>query len=148
VYVANATSNTLSGYNGDSKGNDYTIGDASGAITAISGSPYRTGSSPSSVAVDPLDNFLYVANEGSNNISVYALGADGSLSALPSSPFAAGDGPSAVAVDPTGSFLYVANAGSDNVSVFAIGAGTGPMSAVSGSPYAAGSLPSAIAISD
>ena len=142
VYVANATSNTLSGYNGE-----YTTGDASGAITAISGSPYGTGSNPNSVAVDPLDNFLYVANEGSNDISAYSLGAGGSLTALTSSPFAAGDEPSALAVDPTGSFLYVANS-SGTVSVFAITATSGALSAVSGSPYTAEILPSAIAVSD
>jgi 6-phosphogluconolactonase len=144
VYVANAASNTLSGYYSLSG----TIQDGGGAITAISGSPYKTGSSPNSVAVAPLDNFVYVANTGSNDISAYALGASGALTALAGSPFTAGDGPSAVAVDPTGSFLYVANARSDNVSVFAIQAGTGALSAVSGSPYAAGTLPSAIAISD
>ncbi len=144
VYVANATSNTLSGYYSLSG----TIQDGGGAITAISGSPFLTGSSPNSVAVDPLDNFLYAANQGSNNISAYALDASGALTAVPGSPFTAGDGPSAVAVDPTGSFLYVANAGAGNVSVFAIDSITGALSAVNGSPYTAGTLPSAIAISD
>jgi 6-phosphogluconolactonase len=144
VYVANATSNTLSGYYIKI---GYTIPDGDGAITAISGSPYMTGSSPNSVAVDPLDNFLYVANEGSSDISAYSLGAAGTLTALTGSPFTAGDEPSALAVDPTGSFLYVANS-SGTVSVFAITASSGALSAVSGSPYTAGTLPSAIAISD
>jgi 6-phosphogluconolactonase len=156
VYVANATSNTLSGYKGNVNG--YI---ANGTITAMSGSPYTTGSSPNSVAVDPtqvantdnqgntsvLDSFLYVANEGSNDISAYSIGAGGTLTALTGAPFTAGDEPSALAVDPTGRFLYVANS-SGTVSVFAITATSGALSAVSGSPYNAGTLPSAIAISD
>lgn len=104
--------------------------------------------SANSVAVDPLDKFVYVANEGSNNISAYALGASGALTALSDSPVAAGSGPSAVAIDPTGRFVYVANPSPGTVSVFTITESTGALSAVSGSPYAAGSLPSAIAISD
>ena len=146
VYVANAASNTLSGYYIKP---GYTIPQGDGAITAISGSPYQTGSSPSSLAVDPLDNFIYVANQGSDNISAFALDATtGAQTPLAGSPFAAADAPSAVAVDPTGSFLTVANAGAGNVSVFAIDATTGALSAVMGSPYTAGTQPSAIAISD
>jgi 6-phosphogluconolactonase len=143
VYVANASANTLSG---------LLVQNSSpaviGSLTALSGSPHETGTGPNAVGVDPLDKFLYVANEGSNNISGFALGAGGALTALAGSPFAAGGEPSAVAVDPTGSFLYIANAGSGNVSVFAIDSSTGALSAVSGSPYTAGTLPSALAISD
>jgi DNA-binding beta-propeller fold protein YncE len=109
VFVANATSNTLSG---------YTTGTA--PLAPLSGSPFTTGASPYSVAVDPLDNFVYVANKGSSNISAYALGAGGTLTEPAGSPFAAGGGPTSVAVDPTGRFAYVANAGSGDVSVFAI----------------------------
>jgi 6-phosphogluconolactonase (cycloisomerase 2 family) len=137
LYVADAAANALFGISGTDT-----------LPTATAGSPYSTGTMPTSVAIDPLDNFVYVANQGSNNISAYALGADGSLTALPGSPFAAADEPAAVAVDPTGSFLYVANAGADNVSVFAIDATTGALSEVMGSPYAAGTQPTASAISD
>ena len=141
VYVANAASNTLSGYN--------FYNNNLGTPAALSGSPYTTGTSPDSVAVDPLDNFVYVANEASNNISAYALGAGGALTAITGSPFAAGDGPSAVAVDPTGRFVYVANSRSGTISVFAITGSTGALSAGElVPPYAAGSLPSAIALSD
>ena len=69
------------------------------------GSPYKTGTSPNAVAIDPLDNFVYLANERSNNLSAYALGTNGTLIVVAGSPFAAGDEPSAVTVDPTGSFL-------------------------------------------
>jgi DNA-binding beta-propeller fold protein YncE len=66
VFVANAASNTLSGYT-----------TSTAPLTPLSGSPFTTGNSPYSVAVCPLDDFVYVANKGSNNISAYALGASG-----------------------------------------------------------------------
>jgi 6-phosphogluconolactonase len=116
--------------------------------TAVPGSPYATGTGPNSVNVDPLDNFVYVTNEGSDNISAYSLGANGALTPIAGSPFPAGDEPSAVAMDPSGRFVYVVNSSSGTVSVFAIAGSTGSLSAASGSPYAAGNLPSAIAISD
>jgi len=139
LYVANATSNNLSA---------FSISGGTGAITALSASPFLAGTSPISLAVDPLGNFVYVTNQGSNNTSAYALGSDGILSALAGSPFAVGGEPSGVAVDPTGSFLYITNASSGNVSVFAIAADTGVLTMVNGSSYTAGRLPSAIAISD
>jgi 6-phosphogluconolactonase len=44
AYVANAGDNTVSG---------YTINPATGALTAIAGSPFAEGAEPFSVAVDP-----------------------------------------------------------------------------------------------
>jgi 6-phosphogluconolactonase len=144
IYLADATSNTLSGFSGSTAD-----GVPASNGSAITGSPFATGSNPSSVAVDPLDNFVYVANQGSNNISAFALNAaTGALTSIAGSPFAAGTQPSAVAVDPTGMFAYVANAGSDTVSVYAIDATTGALSPISGSPFVTGTQPSAIAISD
>jgi len=137
VYVANSTSNTLSGYQTSS----------AGPLTRLSGSPYATGNTPDAVAADLSDNFVYVANKGSNNVSAYALGAGGTLTALSGSPFTAGGGPVGIVVDPTNQFVYVANAGSADISVFTIDRDNGALSTVSGSPYAAGSGPSAIAIS-
>ncbi len=138
LYVANIASDTLSAF-----GEIFT-----NEPNTATGS-YSTGSTPISVAISPLDNFVYVANQGSNNISAFALDAmTGALMPLAESPFAAADEPSAVAVDPTGSFLYVVNAAAGNVSVDAIDPTTGALSAVNGSPYAAGTNPSAIAISD
>lgn len=101
------------------------------------------------MAVDPLDNFVYVSNLGSDNISAFALdAATGALTVVAGSPFAAGTQPSSVAVDPTGMFAYVVNAGAGTVSVYAIDATTGALTPISASPFAAGTQPTAIAISD
>jgi 6-phosphogluconolactonase len=138
LYVANSTSDTLSAF-----GQIFT-----NQPNTATGS-YATGSTPISVAIGPLDNFVYVANQGSNNVSAYTLeGTTGALTPLAGSPFAAGNQPSAVAIDPTGAFAFVANAGAGTVSVYAIDAITGALTPISGSPFTTGSQPTSIAISD
>jgi len=66
--------------------------------------------------------FAYVANSGSDNVTGYMINpASGALTLLPTSPFPAGSAPYSVTADPTGSFLYVANADSSDISAYAIG---------------------------
>ena len=49
---------------------------------------------PSAVAVDPTGKFAYVGNDGSNNISAYAIDANtGALTPVTGSPFSAGLNP-------------------------------------------------------
>ena len=63
------------------------------------------------MAVNPVTNKIYVANYGSNNVTVI----DGATNAT--STVAAGDHPIAVAVNPVTNKIYVANYGSNNVTV-------------------------------
>ncbi len=136
AYVANAGSNNVSAYSIDA---------STGALTALTGSPFPAGSFPQSVTIDPTGKFAYVANGASNSVSAYAMDAStGAMTAIPSSPFAAGTGPISVTVDPTGKFAYVVNHNSDNVSAYRIDASTGALTAITGSPFAAGSMPSAV----
>ena len=58
IYVANQ-SNSLSA---------FTINGATGALTAVAGSPYAVGSVPTSVSMDPAGRFVYVSNSSSNTI--------------------------------------------------------------------------------
>ena len=78
--------------------------------------------------------FVYVANSGSNNVSVYSIDSNGILSEIAGSPFAAGVGPTSIAIDPAGKFAYVANGGSadftDTVSAYAINAASGALTSV------------------
>jgi YVTN family beta-propeller protein len=95
--------------------------------------------------------FAYVANQGSDDISAYAIDArTGALVEVAGSPFAAGTGPESISVHPSGKFAYVANFGSSgvpgNISAYAIDAGTGALSEITGSPFAAGTLPVAVAV--
>ena len=92
AYVANEMSNNVSG---------YTINPTTGALTAISGSPFPLfpGIRPFSVTADPTGKFVYVANFNSDNVSGFAIDpSTGALTAISGSPFAAGDGPRFVAV--------------------------------------------------
>jgi DNA-binding beta-propeller fold protein YncE len=105
----------------------------------VAGSPFvdGTNSNPYSVAVDPTGSFVYVANDGSNNVSVYTITAGtGALTAVAGSPFADGtnSSPTAVTVDATGNFVYVAN-GNRTIAAYIIDLGTGGLDAVSGSPF-------------
>ena len=63
--------------------------------------------------------YLYAVNEGSDNLSVYAIDADsGSLSVVSGSPLRTGDGPVAVTLDASARYALIANAGAGSVSVF------------------------------
>jgi DNA-binding beta-propeller fold protein YncE len=77
----------------------YSIG-KNGALTPVPGSPFATGSFPTSVAVDPRGEFVYVTNTGigGNNVSAYSIGKNGTLTPVPGSPFAAGTEPLKVAI--------------------------------------------------
>ncbi|MFI4889304.1 MAG: beta-propeller fold lactonase family protein [Steroidobacterales bacterium] len=65
----------------------------------IAGSPFATGTNPYSVSVDLTDQFVYVGNDGSANISEFTLnGATGVLTAVAGSPMAAGANPDYVVI--------------------------------------------------
>jgi 6-phosphogluconolactonase len=73
--------------------------DGNGLLTALAGFPVVAGGNAYSVTVDGSNQFLYVGNGGSANISGYKLdAANGSLSPLPSSPFVAGSQPDFIAI--------------------------------------------------
>ena len=69
------------------------------------------GESPVAVAVNEFGNIVYVANAGSNTVSV--IGDD----TLKPEEVAVGDNPESIAVNGFDNIAYVANAGSDTVSV-------------------------------
>jgi 6-phosphogluconolactonase len=87
------------------------------------------GTNPSSVAVAPdptgkFGKFAYVANYGSNNISMYGIDpVAGALAFI--GTVAAGSSPVSVAVDRSGKFAYVANNDSHDISMYTINATTG-----------------------
>jgi 6-phosphogluconolactonase (cycloisomerase 2 family) len=138
LYITNSASDSIS---------VFAINSTSGALTAISGSPFATGSSPWSVAITSSGNFAYVANRGANTISGYGIDPNtGALSAIAGSPFMGDGAPEHVALDISGKFLYATNSASSNISAYRIGATDGALSAVAGSPFTAGTSPAAVAI--
>jgi 6-phosphogluconolactonase len=66
AYVGNYSSNSISA---------FTINTNTGALTAISGSPFAAGASPQSVTVDSSGKFAYVANFNSNDVSAFTINA-------------------------------------------------------------------------
>ena len=69
------------------------------------------GTDPWAVSVNPLTGRIYVANNGSNNVTVI----NGYINTT--TQVAAGTAPYAVAANPATNKIYVANSGSDNVTV-------------------------------
>ncbi len=100
----------------------YTINSTTGALVAMTGSPYAAGSAPQTVAIDPTGKFAYVANSASNNVSAYTIDAmTSALIPVPGSPFAAGASPLSVTIHPLFPFAYVTYSGSGGfVSAYAI----------------------------
>jgi len=150
-YVTNAADNTLSAYRIDA---------TTGAL-AVVGTPIATGVSPyATVGVEagfytgvssiiyPKQYVVFVGNEGSNDVSAFAVNnTTGALTAVPGSPFAAGTDPKAMALYGSDA-LYVANAGSDNVSAYSIDEVTGALAPLSPghSTIATGKSPTSVVV--
>jgi 6-phosphogluconolactonase (cycloisomerase 2 family) len=152
LYVGNSGSSDVSA---------FAIDPNSGALTAVPGSPFAAGTNPQTLAVyaasfvsskgggvGPVSYrwYLYVANAGSDAVSVYQIDQNtGALTPLPA-PYATGPGPSAMVVRADGEFLYIANAGgSQNISAFQIDGFSGGLRPIVGSPFASGDTVSSLA---
>ncbi|MBC7700937.1 beta-propeller fold lactonase family protein [Aquabacterium sp.] len=135
AYVVHANADRVSGYKVDA---------TTGALTPMDTIwTWATGSTPSSIAVDPLVKFAYVTNSGNtgvglanNSISIFTI--DNTTGALTAAftPIPAGVQPISVAIEPGGRYVYVANAGSNTVSAYVRNTTTGALVAVTGSPFA------------
>ena len=135
LYVANAGSNNVSGFNINSHG----------SLTAMDKSPFAAELGPSSAAVDSSGQFLYVADQGSNQISGYRITATtGDLTPTIGSPYNTGAGPIFVAISPINRFLYVSNNSAATISGFSIDPAGGNLAAVS-STVTTGTQPTGIA---
>jgi 6-phosphogluconolactonase (cycloisomerase 2 family) len=141
VYVANL---------GDNNVGQYTIG-GDGTLTAMTSPTVPSGNSPAGITIALASNgsasYVYVANQGSNTISVYSISTtDGSLTAV-GAPVTAGTGVSSVSVDPAipSRYVYATNRGSMTVSQYSIGVGGALTPIASSATAPAGMEPTAIA---
>lgn len=151
LYVANSGSNDVTA---------FSIG-ATGLLSRIAPSgananPISTGGTvPKGMAISPNGSFLYVANSGSDNVTVFQIGANGLLTLAPpagsnANPVSTGGTtPNALTISLDGRFLYVANGGG-NISAFTIGSDglltLVPTSAGNLNPVSAGTKPVALTI--
>jgi len=115
----------------------------SGVLMLLAGSPITAGPSVQSVVIHPSKKFLYAANSGENDISLFTIASGGGLTEVTprTSVTPGGTTPTLLVMDSAGSFLYVANAESNNISVFSIDSGSGALSPVQGSPFQLGLSP-------
>lgn len=105
-----------------------------GSLSPITGSPFAAGNQPGAMTSGPQGAALYVANQGSNDVSAFVIDSNtGALGAVTGSPFlTGGKGPSYLAASST--FLYVTDATTNDVAAFTIGS-NGALKAVVGSPF-------------
>ena len=119
----------------------YSMGNADNAVVAIDpdngalGPRIAVGNNPGAAVFGPRGRRLFVANSGSNTLSVIDTRSQKVIATLPT-----GQGPSALVVDPGQSILWVANGGSNNVEPFDL------RTLKPGTPIATGAGPDALAL--
>lgn len=151
---------------GSSQVSGYSINNQTGALTAISGSPFPAGADPVSLTIHPSGKFAYASNGGDNTISEYTLDSTtGALATISGSPLPVppvttpliGYSITPVVIDPSGKLAFVANPTvsfpqdtnpqPDNLDVYGIDASSGALTEIAGSPLTTGAdFPTNIAI--
>lgn len=142
VYVVNTAFSTTNG-----SVSVYRVGQT-GALTPVPGSPFKPGTQPSDIAIDPLGKFAYVSNFTSNTVSGFSINTStGALTPVLGSPFTVPAGPFAMGIEPVGNYLYVSSQGNNpgSISVFSISPGNGTLVPISGSPFPGGAGPAKMA---
>jgi 6-phosphogluconolactonase (cycloisomerase 2 family) len=128
VYVANQSTDSLAGFSV-----------SSGTLTAVSGSPFNLGFSPTSVVVNPANTIVFVSGVSGlyGIINSYSIGTGGTLSLLASNTLGSADEVSMV-VSPDGQWLVGLDANGPAlneaiVDVYEINATTGQLTALTAS---------------
>ncbi len=144
LYVANQFSNTVEAFSFDASGNlslinKYSAG-ANPSGLAFSRCAGITSSTVTAACPAADSNNLFVANSGSNNITIFSAciqvsatcaSPNGTLTQIPSgSPVGAGIGPATILINPTLDFVYVVDRGSNQVSEYLYSPATGVLSSL------------------
>ena len=106
----------------------------SGALTQLVGSPVAAGPGVRALVLHPNQKFLYAANSGENDVSIFNVAATGAL--VEQTPRTqVGTAPTLIAMDPGGNYLFVGNTGQQpSISVFAIDPTHGSLTPVAQTP--------------
>jgi 6-phosphogluconolactonase (cycloisomerase 2 family) len=139
VFVGNEGSNDVSA---------FAVNPATGALTAVPGSPFAVGTDPKAMATmaNNIGSYnLYIANADSDNVSAYTIDANtGALAPMSPGPstIAMGKSPTSIVVDPNNGIVFVANhGGSNDISAF-----FGDLTPWPGSPFPVGGNPLSLAL--
>ncbi|HSY03501.1 MAG TPA: beta-propeller fold lactonase family protein [Acidobacteriaceae bacterium] len=97
---------------------------SSGALTPMAGSPFLAGSTPTGIAIDPTNRYLYATDSVQNQLIAYQI-ISGVLYPLTNGPFSAGTFPVNVTVDPRGKYIYVTNYNVGTITEYSIQQSTG-----------------------
>jgi 6-phosphogluconolactonase len=120
----------------------------SGALVELAGSPITAGPEVQSLAMHPSGKYLYAANAGQNNVSLFTISGGSLTEVTPRTN--AGTVPTLAVMDPSGNFLYVGNSGTQDISVYSISASNGmltPVAQTSGATTPIGVSPLNMAVS-
>ncbi|MDH5717420.1 MAG: lactonase family protein [Spirochaetia bacterium] len=143
LYAANFNSNDIS---------VYTIGSDTGVLTAVDADSalegiqnFAAGTNPRSVVIDSTGKYLFVANGGSNDISVFVIdSASGALTPVDADSvldgiqnFPAGTNPVSITINSSGQYLYAANFNSNDISAFSFDLATGVLTQIDADAEAA-----------
>ena len=149
AYAANSQANNVTAFRIGTNG-ALLLGES----TTTTPNPIPVGTTPRAISISQDSRFLYVANSGSDSVTIFSIGTAGVLTRVPPTtgnpnPAAAGgSAPIALATPQTGRFLYVANSASNTVTAFQIetsgllttvppaGPGTNPISVSGTNPTA------------
>ncbi len=139
LYVGNSESNSFGG-TGIGSVSAFSINPSTGALTALTNSPFSTGISTNfdiTMAVSPDGKFLFIGGTDSRKITVFSIASNGILSEVTGSPF---DFSSTAAqldgfvISPNGKFLAFSDGWMGTVHMLNI-ASSGSLSEVTGSPF-------------
>jgi 6-phosphogluconolactonase (cycloisomerase 2 family) len=131
----------------DSPGGDisgYTIDPTSGALTAMAGGTFLSGSGAFALAMAPSGKFGYVLQfTGEIQITTFSIDATTGIPKASGSPFnLAGSCGFSLVMAPSGDYMFIPGQNSPGtVSVVKVNATSGAVSAITSSPFAAGIFP-------
>jgi len=131
AYVSNADSSTITA---------YSVNSATGALVAVSGSPFGGVNGPLALALAPNSDFLAVGNLNGGGISVFRVSkTTGSLTAVANSPFSTGGSgfPARSLFHTTGNFFYAGLqlSPTNEIAGFSVDPSTGALTPLPNSPF-------------
>ncbi|MGH9590943.1 MAG: lactonase family protein [Terracidiphilus sp.] len=142
IYATDFASNQLIG---------YTI-QSNNALSFMINGPFRTGSQPTAIQVDPRGSYIYLANSLDNDVSAYTInlptGTPSTVVNVTSSALYSTDTqPVALAIDPAlARFVYTANFLGNSISGFRLNPDSGSLTDTQATPYPTGKNPTALVI--
>jgi 6-phosphogluconolactonase (cycloisomerase 2 family) len=131
----------------------FTVNSSTGALTAVSNSPFTTGTTtePVQLAVDASNSFVYSSDVASvvGGVSAFTLtssgGSAGALTAVPGTPFTTILSGQPVGLATAGKFLYVSEEAAGRLEALSIN-NTGSLAPTPNSPYTTGNGPVGVVI--